>query len=92
MKRGRKVAAAATLNGKIHVMGGFDQKWKKLNSAEQYNPDKDSWMKIANMNVRRFSFSACVIDNQLFAVGGGGTEKTNDPNELSVEAYNGNVW
>jgi uncharacterized repeat protein (TIGR01451 family) len=64
----RAYAAAAELNGRIYVVGG----WLNLNTVEVYNPATDSWSSAAPMNVGRQSPGlAAAPDGYLYVSGGG---------------------
>lgn len=48
----RSGPAVAELNGRVYAVGGHDGPTVK-NSAEVYNPETDTWQRIADLNVRR---------------------------------------
>jgi N-acetylneuraminic acid mutarotase len=42
-------AQAASMNGKLYVLGGFDALGRALTSASAYDPNADSWNKVADL-------------------------------------------
>lgn len=63
-----------------------------LNSAECYDPVKDEWKFVASMMNERWGHAVTVLDNKLYAIGGGGIHSHTDPendisNMKSVEVY-----
>ncbi len=65
----RRNCAAATLNGKIYALGGFDGS-SLLNYVEAYDPRMKSWMEVSPMLTPRSSASCTVHDGKLFVLGG----------------------
>jgi uncharacterized repeat protein (TIGR01451 family) len=64
----RSAVAAAELDGKIYVAGG----WPNLRTVEVYEPATDSWSTVASMNVGRQSPGLVAApDGYLYASGGG---------------------
>ena len=69
----RSDVAAESLNGKIYIIGGSKRAglyWEGLNTVEEYDPVTDSWTKKSNMPTRRWSLGTCVVDGQIYAIGG----------------------
>jgi N-acetylneuraminic acid mutarotase len=71
---------AATVNGKIYVIGG--------EANFEYNPDTDNWTSKKPMPTARTSFEIAVYQNKIYAIGGssGWTQETgticSDANEV----------
>ena len=64
---GRRYAAAAPLNGKIYVVGG----WPDLTTVEVYDPQSDSWTSAAALHTGRQSPGLTAgPDGYLYVVGG----------------------
>eukprot|EP00957_Ditylum_brightwellii_P034540 2618868-Ditylum_brightwellii.AAC.1 len=84
MNEARYGCAAAVLNGKIIVVGGWDRNLTKQSSAEEYDPTRGVWSSIPPMHTKRYNCAAAVLDGQLYVVGG------YDGNEIlsSAEVYN----
>jgi len=63
----RSYAAAALLDGRIYVAGG----WPGLTLVECYDPAEDSWSEVAPMLTGRQSPGLVAYDGYLYALGGG---------------------
>ena len=63
----RTFAAAAELDGKIYLAGG----WPALSVFERYDPLTDSWTRLAPMPTGRQSLGLVALDGYVYAVGGG---------------------
>jgi len=75
----RRYHGTTVLNGLIYVCGGYYGQ-TVLNSAEYYDPVKNTWTVISSMNISRQGLTANTgSDNQIYAIGGMGT---------TVEVYN----
>jgi kelch-like protein 10 len=65
----RSDASAASLNGKIYIVGGFDGD-EVLSSAEVFDPDTNEWTFIHPMESPRSGLSLVAYNNFLHAIGG----------------------
>ncbi|XP_077973723.1 kelch-like protein 40 [Styela clava] len=85
MITGRFGASAAWYNGKIYVLGGG---WYGVSyeTVESYKITENFWIRVASMTIPRSSFSAIVLDQTLYAVGGERNAEQKDIN--SIEFYN----
>lgn len=54
----------------IFALGGKNGLFATLSSVEYYEPERDKWIEVSSMNLRRFEFGAAVLDGKLYAVGG----------------------
>ena len=73
MPTARIGAAAAVVNGKIYVMGGFNQDyWSEDSIVEQYDIATNSWSRKSPMPTGRSWFKAVVLNNKIYALGGVG--------------------
>ena len=79
MPTARNYAAAAAVDDKLYVLGGFDgpPDWTTLSTMDVYDPVKHTWAAVAPMPTARISFAAGVVDGKLYALGGSGGEDTN---------------
>jgi kelch-like protein 17 (actinfilin)/kelch-like protein 20 len=68
MSAARIGLAAAAVNGKLYVMGGFDG--QSLSSVERYDPAKNAWEAVAPMSTARSAPAAAVVDGTLYVTGG----------------------
>jgi len=69
-------------------IGGFDGS-APLNTAECYNPKTMKWSQIASMSQCRFGVGCCVLEGEIYAIGG-----SDGCNLRSCEKYNPekNIW
>ncbi|MFN0212935.1 MAG: PKD domain-containing protein, partial [Saprospiraceae bacterium] len=81
----------------ILVMGGFKQQatdpspvnnWGYMGLTDQYNPNTDTWRRLANMNWKReyHAITILVPDGRVIAVGGEGAPG-NEPPQSIIEAF-----
>ena len=49
---------------RIYAVGGKNGLFATLNSVELYEPNRDRWIEVASMNLRRFEFGAAVLDGK----------------------------
>jgi N-acetylneuraminic acid mutarotase len=60
MSTARDASAAAVVDGKLYVMGGYDRQ-NRLSSVEQYDPVKDEWVAMASMALYTGTTYLCAI-------------------------------
>jgi len=70
MSKARIWSAAATLNGRIYVIGGMDGFGRTLDSVEVYDPIKNSWGVAPSLPERRHHLSAVTVDGKIYVIGG----------------------
>ena len=90
MSTARDNSAAATVDGKLYVMGGYDDDGDALSSVERYDPAKNAWEAVAPMSTARDNSAAAAVDGKLYVMGG-----YDDSDALSsVERYDPakNAW
>jgi N-acetylneuraminic acid mutarotase len=90
MSTARYDSAAAAVDGKLYVMGGYDDDGNALSSVERYDLAKNAWEAVAPMSTARYDPAAAVVDGKLYVMGGYG-----DGNAISsVERYDlaNNAW
>ncbi|XP_041841561.1 kelch-like protein 33 [Melanotaenia boesemani] len=77
----------AVMEGKLYVVGGcyFYTKDDIMKSAYSYDPARDIWKRLADMQEARSNFSVVVLEECLYAIGG---DKEINTNIDSVEMYN----
>lgn len=61
-------AGAATVNGRIYVIGGFSG--STLATTEEYDPTTDIWTPKANMPTPRRAPVVAAVNNRIYAIGG----------------------
>uniref|UniRef100_A0A8C6TQE1 Si:ch211-63p21.8 n=1 Tax=Neogobius melanostomus TaxID=47308 RepID=A0A8C6TQE1_9GOBI len=76
----------AAMGGRLYAVGGcyFYTKNDIMKSAYSYDPEQNSWKKLADMNEFRSNFSLVANDGRLFAIGG---DKEINTNVDTVEVY-----
>ncbi|XP_051919659.1 kelch-like protein 33 [Hippocampus zosterae] len=83
---------AAVVKGQLYVFGGkkYYGTEDTLNSVYRYDPLQNSWDRMADMAKKRCSFSAVVIDENIYAIGG----RCHLDYDDSVECYSpaANSW
>src|SRR5215471_18940187 len=62
--------AAAGLNGKLFVIGGFVEGWTPTDDVHEYDPASDRWQRLAALPTTRGALAAAVLDGKIYAVGG----------------------
>ena len=70
LRRLRRFPAVAVLDNKIYVTGGLGDDDQPLSRVDCYDPDTNSWSKVASMNVVRRGHSLVSLDGRLYALGG----------------------
>lgn len=71
----RNRLAAVALNGKIYAIGGIpdgrdDTKVTQSDAVEEYDPNKDRWVKKADMPTPRHGHAAVVLGDKILVLGG----------------------
>lgn len=49
---------------RIFALGGKNGLFATLSSVEYYEPERDRWVEVSSMNLRRFEFGAAVLDGK----------------------------
>ena len=63
-------AAAAALGGKIYLIGGFDGRFRPVNTVWAYDPRTDTWARKADLPTPRGALGAAVVDRKIYSIGG----------------------
>jgi len=87
MPTARASISTSAVNGKIYAMGGtLGTPWNRgISTAEEYDPETDTWTKKADMPTPRTYFSTSVVNGRIYVIGG---YNTSGYNHLSpVEEY-----
>ena len=90
MSTARAYTAAAALNGKIYVFGGWNYiNGSKLSTNAEYDAVVNSWTTKADMPTARAYSVAAVVNNKIYVIGGysGGYLSTNE--EYDIGPVNG---
>jgi N-acetylneuraminic acid mutarotase len=67
----RSEIAGAALNGKIYIIGGFDETGQSTTTIEVYDPIADKWTEAAPLPQPLDHTAAASYDGRLYVVGGG---------------------
>ena len=89
MSEGRFSHASVVLDGKIYVMGGFDG--GHLDTMEVYDPQADSWQRVASMPQRLSDHAAAAMGGKIY-VTGGEPNLGNPVNSVYVYDPQANAW
>lgn len=91
LPHGTSHAGVAALNGKIYVVGGFDNivHMDPQASAYVYDPAKDSWRQLPNLSSPRGSVAVAAVGGKIHIFGGRISDKvvkikTPDGGEMSI--------
>lgn len=57
------------MGGLVFAVGGFNGSLR-VRTVDSYDPAKDQWTSVANMQDRRSTLGAAVLNGLLYAVGG----------------------
>jgi N-acetylneuraminic acid mutarotase len=75
----------AVLNGKVYIIGGFNNEGKTTDIVEFYDPETDSWGTVHPLPERLNHAAAASYNDKLYVVGGYRDEY--DPRSLSKELF-----
>ena len=70
MPTARTEVAGAVLDGKIYVIGGFEENGKATNIVEVYDPQTDSWDRVSSLPIPLEHTAVSTYNGKLFVVGG----------------------
>ncbi|XP_077976089.1 kelch-like protein 25 [Styela clava] len=70
MTNARWLVSAVELDEGIYVLGGYTQKHRHFNTAEQYNPHDNKWKSLQSMLIPRSWFRTFASQDDIYAVGG----------------------
>ncbi|XP_077292235.1 kelch-like protein 25 [Arctopsyche grandis] len=83
MKVKRSLSTAVVVNGRIFVIGGYNQE-NILDTVEEYDYVKNSWIKVASMKRKRHCHASVVYKEDIYVFGG----ENEDEYLNSVEVFN----
>lgn len=69
MSNPRCAVGCGNLHNTLIVCGGYDR-IECLRTAEQYNPDTNTWKTLPQMKESRGRFQVAVLDGKIYAIGG----------------------
>jgi N-acetylneuraminic acid mutarotase len=70
MPTARTEVAGAVLDGKIYVIGGYDESGETIDIVQVYDPRADNWSKVSSLPEPVDHAAAATYDGKLFVVGG----------------------
>ena len=90
----RGFGAAATVGGKVYMVGGGNYSCGVFSALQVYDPAANAWSNLANMPTARYEFGATELNGQLYAIGGNPGCGSMGSAIRAVEAYNpvSNTW
>ena len=88
----RSEIAGAALNGKIYIIGGFDETGKSTTTVEVYDPIADKWTEAAPLPQPIDHAAAASYDGKLYVVGGGYLNRDVISNKLFIYDPTENKW
>ena len=76
MLRAKRWFAAVSCSNVMYVIGGQSNHDDSAitNTVEKFDPDKNKWICVSAMNIKRRAHAACVIHGKIYVVGGIDTE------------------
>merc|ERR1712194_170894 len=79
----RRSHASVVLDGKIYAMGGLDEDEATLDTVEAYDPQADSWQRVASMPHGLYFYAAAAMGGKIYVTGG----QTDEGSMNSVHVY-----
>ena len=70
----RSFFAIGSYQGRVYVAGGHDENKNALKSAWVYDPERDEWSELTQMNQERDECEGLVVNDEFWVVGGYATE------------------
>src|SRR4029453_13123310 len=70
----RQELATGVLDGRVYVIGGFDENGSSTATVQVYDPFKDTWTSAQSLPFAVNHNSAAVADGRLYSFGAGGGE------------------
>jgi N-acetylneuraminic acid mutarotase len=70
MPTARTEVAGSVLDGKIYVIGGYDESGKTTDVVEVYDPQTDRWSRVSSLPQPTDHAAAATYNGKLFVVGG----------------------
>lgn len=86
----RTEVSAALYQGKVYVVGGFDEAGQPVNTVEIFDPQTDSWSQGPALPNAVHHTSAVVLGGQLYVIGGLTGTDFKPTNKVYV--YDGTSW
>ena len=86
MNEGRVMLNTAVLNGKIYVIGGYEDN-DTVKSVKEYDPVTNRWTEKANLNEERDGFKTVVFNDKIYVIGGSATHKNEEKPIKTIEEY-----
>jgi len=88
----RSEIAGAALNGKVYIIGGFDESNQSTTTVEVYDPIADKWTTAAPLPQPLDHTAAASYDGKLYVVGGGYLSRDALSNKLFIYDPTINKW
>ena len=90
----RAFGAAATVGGKVYLVGGGNYSCGVNSTLQAYDPATNVWVTLASMPTPRYEFGAAELNGQLYAIAGNPGCGSPASAIRAVEAYDpgSNLW
>src|SRR5919109_2897321 len=88
----RSEIAGAALNGKVYIIGGFDESGQSTTTVEVYDPIADKWTTAAPLPQPLDHTAAASYYGKLYVVGGGYLSRDTLSNKLFIYDPTINKW
>ena len=87
----RSDLSASVVNDKIYLIGGkkysnLNPYFNQTNINEVYDPANDSWSTKTSVPIAIYGYESATIEGKIYIVGGSQTSKSQEQNEVSIDA------
>ncbi|HEY6405721.1 MAG TPA: kelch repeat-containing protein, partial [Nitrososphaeraceae archaeon] len=88
----RSEIAGAALNGKIYIIGGFDETGRSTTKVEVYDPIGNNWTTTASLPEPLDHTAAAIYNGKLYVVGGGYLNRDRLSDKLFIYDPKTDTW
>jgi hypothetical protein len=88
----RSEIAGTALNGKVYIIGGFDETGRSTTTVEVYDPIADKWTTASPLPQPLDHTAAASYDGKLYVVGGGYLSRDAISDKLFIYDPTANRW
>lgn len=87
MPTNRNGLAAAEVNGRTYVIGGFTAGPGVVATNEEYDPATNTWTTKASMPTARYFFVAAAVNGKIYAIGGMQIQTENEEYDPATDTW-----